>query len=206
MSTPPFQDLEFPPPQPHHTIFAAVAIEGGLAVLAIVIGYLCGFSPAKTFSWSFQAVVLGFVATIPMLVVFVFLDRSTFLPFQKIQILVRSFIRTFFGKCSKAQIFLICILAGIGEELFFRGLLQAGIAHWLGGSFGLICGIVISTLLFGMLHLITLAYGVITVLFSFYFAALFLYSDNILVPMITHALYDYCVVRFIMRQGIGHQA
>ncbi len=199
-----FQEMEFPQefPQPeqHHTVFAAIVFEGGLAVLAIVIGYFCNFSPARTLSWSFKAVLLGFTATIPMLVMFVFLDRAKFLPLLRIQQLVRAFIFTFFGKCSTAQIFLICVLAGIGEELFFRGLMQDGIAYGIGGIIGLICGIVISSFFFGVAHLITPTYGIIAFFISLYFAALFLWSGNILVPMIVHALYDYCVIRFVLRQ------
>jgi len=193
-------EQEFPQPEQHHTVLAAILFEGGMAVLAIVIGYFCGFSPAKTLSWSFRDVVLGFAATIPMLVMFVFLDRATFSPFQRIQQLVRSFIHTFFAKCSTTQIFLICVLAGIGEELFFRGLMQDGIAQWIGGSTGLACGIVISAFFFGIAHLITPTYGVLAFLISFYFSALFLCTGNILVPMITHALYDFCVIRFVLRQ------
>ncbi|MCL2303782.1 MAG: CPBP family intramembrane metalloprotease [Planctomycetaceae bacterium] len=200
-----FWDSEFPQPEQHHTVFSAIVFEGGLAVLALVIGYFCSFSPTRTLSWSFRDVVLGFAAAIPMLVVFVFLDRATALPLQRIQQLVRSFLGTFFGKCSTVQIFLICVLAGIGEELFFRGLMQDGIAYGIGGSIGLICGIVISSLLFGAAHLVTLTYGVIAFLMSLYFAALFHWSGNILVPIITHALYDYCVIRFVLRRFLRTQ-
>ena len=192
--------LEFPQPEQHHTVFSAIVFEGGLAVLALVIGYFCGFSPARTLSWSFPAVVLGFAATIPMLVMFVFLDRAKSLPLLRIQQLVRMFIFTFFNKCSTTQIFLICVLAGIGEELFFRGLMQDGIAYGIGGTVGLICGIAISSFFFGVAHLVTPTYGVIAFFMSLYFAALFLGAGNILVPMIAHALYDYCVIRFLLRQ------
>ena len=198
MDSPHFQDSEFSQPEQYHTVFTAVVFEGGLAVLAIVIGYFCNFSPTKTLSWSFQDVILGFAATIPVLMMFVFLDRAKSLPFLRIQQLVRTFTYTFFRKCSTAQIFLICVLAGIGEELFFRGLMQDGIVHGIGGTVGLICGIVISSLFFGAAHLITPTYGIIAFFMSLYFAALFLWSGNILVPIITHALYDYCVIRFLL--------
>jgi len=192
-------DTEFPQSQQHHTVFSAIAFEGGLAVLALGIGYFCGFSPTRTISWSFPATVFGFAVTVPMLVMFVILDRSTFLPFVRIQHLVRSFTHTFFGKCSTAQVFLICVLAGIGEELFFRGLLQDGIAQWIGGTVGLICGIAISSFFFGAAHLITPTYGIIAFLISLYFAMVFHYSGNLLVPIIVHALYDYCVIRYLLR-------
>ena len=195
-----FQDLEFPQPEQHHTVLTAIFFEGGLAVLALVIGYFCSFSPARTLSWSFPAVLLGFAATIPMLVMFIFLDRAKSLPLLRIQQLVRMFIFTFFSKCTTAQIFLICILAGIGEELFFRGLMQDGIASGIGGTIGLVCGIVISSFFFGVAHLITPTYGIIAFFMSLYFAALFLLSGNILVPMIAHTLYDYCVIRYILRR------
>jgi len=194
---------DFPQPEQHHTIFSAIFIEGGLALFALVVGYFCGFSPARTLSWSFGDVVAGFGATVPMLVLFVFLDRSTSPRFVRIQVLVKSFIRTFFGRCSNLQILLICILAGIGEELFFRGLLQDGIAHGIGGTIGLFCGILVSAVLFGFAHLITVTYGIIAFWISIYFAAIFILSDNILVPILAHTLYDYCVIRFLLRTELN---
>ena len=99
------------------------------------------------------------------------------------------------------QILLICVLAGIGEELFFRGLLQDGIAHGIGGTIGLFCGILISSVLFGFAHLVTVTYGIIAFWISIYFAAIFILSDNILVPILAHALYDYCVIRYLLRSN-----
>ncbi len=181
-------------------MFSAIFVEGGLAALALAIGYFCGFSPARTLSWSFHDVVLGFAATLPLLVMFVVMNRMKSLPFLRIQQLVRIFIQSFFGRCSTIQIFLICVLAGIGEELFFRGLMQDGISQGIGGTAGLICGILVSSVFFGFAHLITLTYGLIAFLISLYFAAVFLLSGNILVPILVHALYDYCVIRFILRR------
>ena len=47
--------------------------------------------------------------------------------------------------------------AGVGEEMLFRGVLQASISSWLGCAWGL----VLASLLFGLLHPISLTYMVI---------------------------------------------
>lgn len=192
--------IYIPGPQQYHTILTAVFIEGGLALLAFVIGYFIGFSPVRTLKWSFYDVFGGLAATVPMLVFYVFMDRIRMRSFRKIRRLVRIFVDMFMRKCSTFQIFLICALAGIGEELFFRGLLHDGIARGIGGTTGLVIGILISSVFFGLGHLITPTYGVIAFFMSIYFSLLLVFSGNILIPIIAHAMYDYCVIQYLLKK------
>lgn len=187
-------------PQHYHTIIMSVVVEGGLAVLAFVIGYFIHFSPVRTLKWSITDVIWGLTATIPMLVLYVFMDRSHAEPFRKIRNLVQFFVDTFLSRCSTLQVILICALAGIGEELFFRGILHDAIAYKIGGTTGLIIGILISAFFFGISHAATFTYCILAFFISLYFSWLLIFFDNILVPITTHAVYDYCVIHYLLQR------
>ncbi len=85
---------------------------------------------------------------------------------------------------------LVSLCAGIGEELFFRGVIQGE------------AGIIIASLAFSFLHfgraatkyaLVVFVYTVI----GFYFGFLASYSDSLLVPIISHAVYDLGAILYL---------
>jgi membrane protease YdiL (CAAX protease family) len=89
---------------------------------------------------------------------------------------------------------LIALLAGVGEELFFRGLLQPGLAGWTGAWTALI----LTSALFGVLHWITPAYAALAGLVGLYLGAFMAVSGNLLVPILVHALYDFFALRYLL--------
>ncbi len=181
-----------------YAILSAIYIEGGLAFFSLLVGWFFGFSPIRTIEWNLYPVVWGVGATIPLLSLYVVLDRLPIAAFRKIRRLVKTFVRFFFRRCSFLQIVLICTLAGLGEEMFFRGLLQDGLGTWIGGTTGIVVGILVSALIFGLAHWITNTYAVLTFFMGLYFSLLFLATGNLLAPIIAHALYDYYVIRFLL--------
>ncbi|MFW5926495.1 MAG: CPBP family intramembrane glutamic endopeptidase [Wenzhouxiangella sp.] len=94
-------------------------------------------------------------------------------------------------------IVLVSVLAGIGEELLFRGVIQDGLALW----FGPVPAIVAASLLFGLAHAITPAYFVIATVMGAYLGAIYHLSDNLLIPVIVHALYDWIAIHFYIRRA-----
>lgn len=89
--------------------------------------------------------------------------------------------------------FFVSCLAGFGEELFFRGMLQTEF------------GIVFASVLFAVLHFgpairSYLFIGSIYLLFGFYFGWLFRYTGSLWPPIITHSVYDF-VVLCVLRQS-----
>ena len=80
------------------------------------------------------------------------------------------------------------LAAGIGEELLFRGVIQYELVQRVGPM----VGVLLSSLVFGLLHPATPLYMVLAGLASIYFGAIFLGADqNLVVPMSCHALYDF---------------
>lgn len=85
-----------------------------------------------------------------------------------------------------AAILFISLGAGITEELLFRGVLLTDFTE----RFGLPIALAASSLLFGLAHAANLGYFLYTAVMGIYLAALFLWTDNLLTPMVTHAVYD----------------
>ena len=83
-----------------------------------------------------------------------------------------------------------CILgavAGIGEEWLFRGVLQTSLVDKFGSSS---ISLAVSGLVFGLLHAVTPVYALLAGAASVFFGYLYIITNNLAVPMITHAVYD----------------
>ena len=92
---------------------------------------------------------------------------------------------------------LVSALAGIGEELLFRGVLQAGLSE----AWSPMAGIVVASLLFGAAHAVSLSYLVLATLMGLYLGLLYHLTGNLLLPIIVHALYDWIAIHFYLRRS-----
>ena len=87
---------------------------------------------------------------------------------------------------------LVSLLAGVGEELFFRGVLQN------------VLGLVAASVLFALLHFGTAVrnYPFVALLYTLiglYFGWAYLTFHTIWVPIILHIVYDFLAIIFIQR-------
>jgi len=83
------------------------------------------------------------------------------------------------------------LVAGLSEELLFRGVMQTSLDATLGSAGAIFA----SSFIFGLLHAATPLYAVIAGFFSAFFGVLFTTTGNLIVPISTHAIYD--VVSFV---------
>lgn len=92
-------------------------------------------------------------------------------------------------------------LAGAGEEALFRGLLLHHGTQW----FGLPAGILLSSLLFGLVHAISPAYVVFAAALGALMCGLYLWSGNLAVPIVAHGVYDLAALAYLnyLRPGAG---
>jgi len=165
-------------------------------------------------------IVQGIVATTPLLAMAASLDSLEKYS-SELQGVTRASLRSvlyLFGKSRKIFIaifvsLLISIAAGFGEEIMFRGVLltqvlsflqsQSSAAPWLDVAW--ISGIhidewiaiLISSILFGAVHLITFTYAAIATIAGVYFGYLEVSHDHSLaVPIVTHSLYDFVALLY----------
>jgi membrane protease YdiL (CAAX protease family) len=98
--------------------------------------------------------------------------------------------------CSLFDLALISLVAGVGEEALFRGVIQMGLANSL-GPWG---AIVVTAMLFGLVHFITPTYAVLAGLIGVYFGWLMTASENLLLPIVVHVLYDFLALTYVVRE------
>lgn len=165
-------------------LFAGL-VQGGVLLLAVGVGYGLGISPTKLVRWSNRDLIGGLVAVLPLLAVYRF---SPDLRHQATETLGESLTR-----CRWYDLVMLAALAGIGEELLFRGVLYEGLVPfnpWL--------ALIISNVAFGLLHALSWNYFLTTTVIGFSMHALAGISEprNLLAPMIAHSVYD--LVAFIL--------
>ena len=173
----------------------AILFEGSLAVVAVLLGWLLGYDPLVHVRWTWRDAGWGAAATLPPLLLMFWCSRTAWSPCHALTRLVRQLILPWFARATWLDLALVSIAAGVGEELLFRGFLQAAIADWPNPWIGL----AVASLLFGMAHFITPTYAVLATLLGAYLGGLWLACDNLLAPIVTHALYDFLALLYLLR-------
>jgi membrane protease YdiL (CAAX protease family) len=177
-------------------ILLAGAVEGGLGLVALLIGGLTGCWPLADLTWDPTALGWGVLATLPMLLVFVAVERWAVGPLKSLRKLFDEVLRPFFRECSVIELAVMSLLAGVGEELLFRGLLQRGLDYWLGASWP---ALVLASVIFGLFHALSVGYIAVAVGLGLFLGGVWLWSGNLLVPIVAHALYDFVVLVYLLR-------
>ncbi len=176
-------------------VWTVILFECILIVLAWAIGALVGISPWQEVKLTWLAVVWSVLAALPLLAGLVWTIHTRWTIFVHLRRYVQERVVPLFAGCSLFELALISGFAGIGEELFFRGLLQTGLA----AATSVWIGLGLTSLIFGLAHFISLAYAVLAALIGLYLGILFIAFDNLAVPMIVHILYDFVALAYLVR-------
>jgi membrane protease YdiL (CAAX protease family) len=188
-------------PGRHQLVLFAVLLEGGLAVLALGLGWLFGQPAWADLHWDPRDAALGALASLPLLLVFLICTRWPVGPLARIRQFADEVIRPLFAACRLPDLAVISLLAGFGEEMLFRGVIQGVLSRWLGPW----TGVPLAGILFGLMHLITLSYAVMAALMGIYLGWVWAASENLLVVIVAHALYDFLALVYLVgtRPGQG---
>jgi membrane protease YdiL (CAAX protease family) len=186
----------FDPPDRSQFLNLAAMFEGGMVGVAIVAGWLLGVNPLALLHWDFGAVAWGVVATLPLFGLFLLSIRFPIPPLERIQNLLVDFLGPSLAACRPFDLVGLAVLAGVGEELLFRGVLQP----WL-ERYDPTAGLIGSNILFGAAHAITPTYAVLAGVIGVYLGLLLDATGerNLLAPIITHGLYDYLAFLVVLR-------
>src|SRR4051794_14187334 len=98
-------------------VVLAILVEGGLVVLAWVLGWLLNQQPLQHFSWDPLAALWGVAATVPMVLLFFVMLRWPLGPLERIKHFSEQVIRPLLAPCTVLDLFGISLLAGLGEEM-----------------------------------------------------------------------------------------
>jgi membrane protease YdiL (CAAX protease family) len=173
----------------------SVLFEGGLGLLALPLGRLLGYPALAAFHWGAGDAASGGAATLPLLAVFFICLRFPVGPLRQMKSLVEEVVQPLFRQCGAGDLAVIAILAGFGEEMLFRGVLQPAV----GAKAGPALGVVLVNVLFGLLHLVTPTYAVYAGILGCYLSWLYEWTGNLLVPITTHGLYDFLALFYLVR-------
>jgi len=168
-------------------VWLAVVFEASLLLVAQVAGWLLGVSPLASLEVRVEAAAVGLLATLPPLGLMLLLAGSPWEPFRRLMRELDENLLPLFRNSTPLELALIALAAGLGEEALFRGAIQVG----LGQMATPVVGLVVASALFGLAHFITRTYAVLAGLIGLYLGVLFLLLDNLLVPIVVHATYDF---------------
>lgn len=125
---------------PESLFRTAVAVEGGLGVLAIVLGYFFGPDPRELvprldqIGYLIGGLGLGVLATFPLLLLMAVIRRIKHPAIEELDQLSEHPMIELMLKLGPLELLMISLCAGVGEELLFRGWLMPGIANLLHGD------------------------------------------------------------------------
>lgn len=170
--------------------------ESGLGFAGLAIAWMAGISLADRLQWAQAGVERGLLATLPMLLLLAYMTTSTWPPIVEIRRLIEQFVRELFADSSWLELAAISLAAGFGEELLFRGALQPWIASWTNPWIAL----AVVSLLFGLAHAASTSYFVIATLMGGYFGWLATEYDDLVAPIVAHAVYDFVALVVVQRR------
>jgi membrane protease YdiL (CAAX protease family) len=135
-------------------------------------------------------VILGLVSSLPALgLLFVLVGPTgSGIPGGRSLRGTFALIRDFLGPISWWQILVISGMAGLSEEVLFRGAVQM--------EFGLVAGAV----LFGLCHPLGASYIVYAALLGLYLGVVAKLTGGLVAPVIAHALYDAVGLWYLTRR------
>lgn len=176
-----------------------VSLVGGqslLIVAAVIASFFFktpnyGLGPNIDFSQ--QALTQGTLRAIPLFILAYFLDtiEDKFPALQDVTKATQRSVLALLGGTLKPLLAVVVscalgLVAGFGEEMLFRGVFQ----YELSMKFGTAVGVCVSSIIFGILHAVTPLYALLATLASVFFGTLYVWSGNLAVPIVTHAVYD----------------
>lgn len=181
----------------------AVAVEGGLFVVALILGAVLDVNPtARLAGAHWSSVAWGAAAGLPpALAVMLALHRRSEFAWRLLEG-AREPIKGLL-QLAPWQLAVLAMVSGLTEEALFRGVLQIAttdaLSAWLNHPSADVCGIGVGALLFGFAHPVSRAYVVVGALFGVWMGVLLLLDGNLLAPMVAHAAYDLMLMLYLKR-------
>jgi membrane protease YdiL (CAAX protease family) len=182
-----------------------IAVEAGMGAAALGIGYYFDIPFAKSihlYPPDWFALGIGAISALIAALIAIFIQRLPFSFTKQLKEDSNRVVSNLLGQCTRPDLIGIAMLAGVGEELLFRGLFQQGLMFavpedWLAAGPWIVTAIV--ALLFGMLHSISIPYVVVATIASVGLSVLFITTGDLLACILCHALYDLVLLLVLVK-------
>ena len=163
-----------------------IALEGAFIAVAWIGALLTGVRFWQAISFNVTGLAWGAALTLPMIACTFVIARNSGRLFSQMRADFERVV-SLFKDCTVADLFWISLAAGVGEEVLFRGFIQTYLGELTQPYFAL----VITSIVFGALHAVSVSYFIFATIVGLYLGGLFLWSDNLLIPIAAHFLYDF---------------
>jgi membrane protease YdiL (CAAX protease family) len=180
-------------------LFLTFIIEGIALLSALLLAHYFNIRIFPLTEEPFRDIAIGSIGALLLLAVFILslTKKAKNIPIiGSLRKTLITEIRVIFLHVRFADILIISILAGIAEEILFRGVIQVKF------------GIIIASILFGVMHLVTPAYLIITIFMGFYLGILFQLYESLLIPIQLHFIYDLgalVYLKYFVKDDYSHE-
>jgi membrane protease YdiL (CAAX protease family) len=185
------------PVNPNDFFKKACTFEAALILVALFLGSIADINPFADLHFSELAVVHGIIGTIPLFMLFQLMEQIQAEPVEKIKQVLYETLGPGLNRYHWTDLLILASIAGLSEELLFRGVIQP----WLESSWGMTAGLVVSNIIFGLAHAVTPLYALLAGLVGLYLSWSLDYGGdrNLLVPIVIHGLYDFLAFIALLR-------
>ncbi|MDO3384401.1 CPBP family intramembrane metalloprotease [Gilvimarinus sp. SDUM040013] len=177
------------------TFWVMALFEGGLGVVALVVLLLLqapipllGNTGVWSLLWGAGAALLTYALLVAALRLWPFFQAKLSAHIWQL--------RQLFVSLSLIEFAFIATLAGIGEELLFRVLLQSWLDTWLPASFA----IIISALIFAAMHWLSVTYLTVTLVMGLVFGVVYHITQSLVLVASWHGIYDFIALVVVSRR------
>jgi uncharacterized protein len=166
-------------------------------LVAVFLGWVAGINPFENLYFSESAIAYGVIGTAPLFLMFIALEKMQGESVVNIRKLLLNTLGPGLHRYHWTDLFMLAAIAGVSEELLFRGVIQP----WIESSWGITAGLIGSNIVFGLVHAVTPLYAVLAALVGVYLGLSLDYGGdrNLLTPIIIHGLYDFLAFVALMR-------
>ena len=173
----------------------AITIEGSLLLLSVLLAWTFRLPLLENLRWNGWDIALGIGFSLPMFVLLFFIVHNSMGPLRGLKEVFDTVLIPLLQPYSTWDFAWMSLLAGVAEELLFRGVLQIGLGRVLSPGMG----VLLAGILFGLAHCITIFYAVIAGAIGIYLGLIFMYSNNLLTVITAHAVYDFIALIYLVK-------
>lgn len=175
----------------------ACSFEAALIPVAVVLGWIAGINPFENLHFSESAIAYGVIGTMPLFLLLLTMEQMRADSVVKIKNVLFETLGPSLHRYHWTDLLILASIAGLSEELLFRGVIQP----WIESSWGMTVGLLASNIIFGLAHAVTPLYAVLATFVGIYLSLSLDYGGdrNLLVPIVIHGLYDFLAFVALMR-------
>ncbi len=159
--------------------------EGFLLCLAVMLGWYFNLPFWSQLEFDVIDIILGISLALIFATFAIWALKSNWAIFTQLRNDTLTFVKIL-ENLSVGSIILVALAAGVCEEVLFRGGFQPLFMDWL----GLLPGLVLASLLFGLFHMISVSYVIYVSVFGLILGCMYIWSGNLIGPIIAHFIYD----------------